>query len=99
MKKLAYGIFGGMISFVSLVGYAMYKKNKSKVHIYLDFGEKDRDAEKMFVDIWRKNKEYFSRMTISNDDRFSYGGRNVRRYRFDIDDQGLHLLDGFIINF
>ena len=99
MKNVAAGILSGIVTFASLVGYAMYKKNKSKVHIYLDFGEKDRDAEKRFIDIWRKNKKYFSRMVISNDDRFGFERRNIRRYKFDIDDCGLNLLDGFIINF
>ena len=99
MKKLAYGIFGGMISFVSLAGYAMYKKYKTEVHIYLNFDEKDREAEKKFIDIWKKNKKHFNHMSISNDDRFSYERRKVTKYNFYIDDYGLNLLDGFIIHF
>ena len=99
MNNTATRIVGGLIAFASLAGYAMYKKHKSKVHIYLDFGEKDREAEKKFIDIWKKNKKYFSHMCISNDDRFSYERRNVRRYNFYINDYGLNLLDGFIIHF
>lgn len=99
MKNITVSIVSGLITFAGLVGCVMYKVNKSKVHIYLNFDEKDREAEKKFIDIWKKNKKYFSHMCISNDDRFSYERRKVRKYSFYIDDYGLNLLDGFIIHF
>ena len=99
MNNTATRIVSGLVAIVTFVGLAIYKKHSSEVRISVNFDDDHRNEEKKFLDIWRNNSKHFRRMWMSEDERYSFGHHHTRRYSFYTDEQGLSLLDGFIINF
>ena len=99
MNKIAIGIVGGVVGLAGFVGYLMRRKSYSKVHLWLSFDEKEQNKEKMFIRIWKDNAKHFSRMAISNDDRYGFERRKIRKYNFDVDSYGFSLLEDFVIHF
>ena len=99
MNNTTTRIVSGLVTIVTFVGLAIYKKYSSEARISVNFDDDHINEEKKFLDIWRNNRRHFRRMWISEDERYSFGPHHTRRYSFYTDEQGLSLLDGFVINF